>query len=95
MKLRRESAENGDFSGPKGEFKKLFSGRNRIEIPSGRKIVFWTEKAPLSALAVAGFMKNMRASSVVKNGSVVSILRVLTKRGGDDEKTGGVSTEIR
>jgi hypothetical protein len=32
---------------------------------------------------------------VVKNGSVVSILRVLTKRGGDDEKTGGVSTEIR
>ena len=57
MKLRRESAENGDFSGPKGEFKKLFSGRNRIEIPSGRKIVFWTEKAPLSAFAVAGFMK--------------------------------------
>jgi hypothetical protein len=35
MKLRRESAENGDFSGPKGEFK----------------------KAPLSPLAVAGFMK--------------------------------------
>jgi hypothetical protein len=34
-------------------------------------------------------------SRVVKNGSVVSILRVLTKRGGDDEKTGGVSTEIR
>jgi hypothetical protein len=57
MKLRRESAENGDFSGPKGEFKKLFSGRNRIDIPSCRKIVFWTEKAPLSALAVAGFMK--------------------------------------
>jgi len=26
MKLRRESAEKGDFSGPKGEFKKLFSG---------------------------------------------------------------------
>jgi hypothetical protein len=25
MKLRRESAENGDFSGPTGEFKKLFS----------------------------------------------------------------------
>jgi hypothetical protein len=35
MKLRRESAEIGDFSGPNGEFK----------------------KAPLSALAVAGFMK--------------------------------------
>jgi hypothetical protein len=34
-------------------------------------------------------------SRVVKNGSFVSILRVLTKRGGDDEKTGGVSTEIR
>jgi len=65
MKLRRESAENGDFSGPKGEFKKLFSGRNRIEIPSGRKIVFWTEKAPLSALAVAGFMKY--AGSVAGN----------------------------
>jgi len=31
----------------------------------------------------------------VKNGSVESILRVSTKRGGDDEKTGGVSTEIR
>jgi len=31
----------------------------------------------------------------VKNGSVVSILRVLTKRGGDGEKTGGVSTAIR
>ena len=33
-------------------------------------------------------------SRVVKNGSVVSILRVLTKRGGDDEKTAGVSAEI-
>jgi len=31
----------------------------------------------------------------VKNGSVVSILRVSAKRGGDDEKTGDVSTEIR
>jgi hypothetical protein len=28
---------------------------------------------------------------VVKNGSVVSILRVLTKRGGVDEKNGDVS----
>jgi len=45
MKLRNESAENGDDPGPTGEFKKLFSGRNRIEIPSGLKIVFWTEKA--------------------------------------------------
>jgi hypothetical protein len=35
----------------------FFSGRNRIEIPSGLKIVFGTEKAPLSTLAVAGFMK--------------------------------------
>jgi hypothetical protein len=35
------------------------------------------------------------ASRVVKKGSVVSILRVLTKRGGDDEKTAGVSAEIR
>jgi hypothetical protein len=26
MKLCRESAENGDFSGPKGEFKNRFSG---------------------------------------------------------------------
>jgi hypothetical protein len=32
---------------------------------------------------------------VVKKVSVVSILRVLTKQGGDDEKTGGVSSEIR
>jgi hypothetical protein len=45
-------------SGPEGEFNKVFfSGRNRIEIPSGLKVVFGTEKAPLSALAVAGFMK--------------------------------------
>ena len=58
MKLRSESAENGDFSGPKGEFKNRFSGRNRIEIPSGPKIDSWAEKAPLSALAVAGFMQN-------------------------------------
>jgi hypothetical protein len=57
MKLRNESAENGDFWGLKGEFEKLFSGRNRIEIPSGLKIVFWTEKALLSAFVVAGFMK--------------------------------------
>jgi hypothetical protein len=35
MKLRCESAENGDFSGPEGEFKNRFLGRNRIEIPSG------------------------------------------------------------
>jgi len=34
-------------------------------------------------------------SRLVKNGSVESILRVLRKRGGDDEKTGGVSTDIR
>ena len=34
-------------------------------------------------------------SRVVKNGSVVSILIVKTKRGGDREKTGGVSSEIR
>ena len=44
--------------------------------------------------------KTMRASRadtsrVVKNGSVVSILIVETKRGGDCEKTGGVSSEIR
>ena len=30
----------------------------------------------------------------MKNGSVMSILRVLTKRGGDAEKPGGVSFEI-
>jgi hypothetical protein len=40
MKLRRESVENGDFSGPKGALKSRFSGRNRIEIPSGLKIGF-------------------------------------------------------
>ena len=34
-------------------------------------------------------------SRVVKKGSVVSILRVLTKRGGDDEKTADVSSAIR
>jgi hypothetical protein len=57
MKLRNERAENGDFSGLKGEFKNRFLGRNRIEIHSGPKIDFGTEKAPLSALVVAGFMK--------------------------------------
>jgi hypothetical protein len=40
MKLRRESAENGGFSGAKGEFKNRFLGRNRIEIPSDPKIDF-------------------------------------------------------
>jgi hypothetical protein len=40
MKLRRESAENGDFSGLEGEFKNRFLGRNRIEIHSGPKIDF-------------------------------------------------------
>jgi hypothetical protein len=45
MKLRRESAESGDCSGAKGEFNKVSSGRNRIEIPSGL------------TLAVASFMK--------------------------------------
>jgi hypothetical protein len=39
MKLRRDSAESGDCSGPKGEFNKVSAGRNRIEIPSGLKIV--------------------------------------------------------
>jgi hypothetical protein len=57
MKLRRESAESADASGPKGEFTKVSAGRNRIEIPSGLKLVFGTEKAPLSALVVAGVMK--------------------------------------
>jgi hypothetical protein len=33
MKLRRESAEIVDFSGPKGGCKNRFSGRNRIEMP--------------------------------------------------------------
>jgi hypothetical protein len=40
-------------------------------------------------------MLPLRVSRVVKNGSVVSILRVSAKRRGDDKKTGGVSTEIR
>jgi hypothetical protein len=34
-------------------------------------------------------------SRVVKKCSIVSILRVLTKHGGNGEKIGGVSTEIR
>jgi hypothetical protein len=57
MKLRRESAETGDVAGPEGEFKNRFLGRNRIVIHSGPKIDFGTEKAPLSAIVVAGFMK--------------------------------------
>jgi hypothetical protein len=39
MKLRRESAENGDFPGPKGS-KIDFRGFNRIAIHSGPKIDF-------------------------------------------------------
>ena len=35
------------------------------------------------------------AGRVVKNGYVVSILRVLMKRGGANETTGGVSAVIR
>jgi hypothetical protein len=40
MKLCRESAENGDALGLKGEFKDRFLGRARIEIHSGPKINF-------------------------------------------------------
>jgi hypothetical protein len=32
MKLRREIAENGDFSGPKGEFKNRFLSRKSAVI---------------------------------------------------------------
>jgi hypothetical protein len=35
------------------------------------------------------------ASRVVTKGAVESILRVLTKQAGNDEKNGGVSSEIR
>jgi hypothetical protein len=35
------------------------------------------------------------SSRVVKKGSFAGILRVFTKRGGDDEKTAGVSVQIR
>jgi hypothetical protein len=48
--------ENGNFSGPEGEFTCCLSGWNRIEISSGLNIDFGTEKAPLSALAVASFV---------------------------------------
>jgi len=37
----------------------------------------------------------MWVSRAVKKGSVESILRVLTKRGGDDEKTADLSSAIR
>jgi hypothetical protein len=40
MKLRSESAENGDFSGPKGELKNRFLGWNVFRYDSGRKIDF-------------------------------------------------------
>ena len=43
----------------------------------------------------AGFGQSTGCIRVVKKGSVVSILRVLTKRGGDDEKTADVSSAIR
>jgi hypothetical protein len=57
MKLQRESVENGDFSGPKGEFTFLLSGLSRISIPSGLQRQFGTEKALLSTLVVAGFVQ--------------------------------------
>jgi hypothetical protein len=40
MKLRSESVDNGDISGPKGGLKNRFSGWNRIEILSGPEIDF-------------------------------------------------------
>jgi hypothetical protein len=54
MKLRSERVENGDFSGPMDELKNRLSGRNRIEVPSDLSIDFGTEKAVVSAPAVAG-----------------------------------------
>jgi hypothetical protein len=35
-----------------------------------------------------------KPSELLKKGSVVSILRVVAKQGGGDEKTGGVSAEM-
>jgi hypothetical protein len=58
MKMRSESVENADFLGPKGEFENLFLGRNRIEMHSGLKINFRTEKSALSRRVVAGSMKH-------------------------------------
>jgi hypothetical protein len=44
----------------------------------------------MTGLSPVGYVRR-----VMKKGSIVSILRVLTKRGRDDEGAGGVSTEIR
>ena len=53
-------------------------------------------RAPRSAMLRSKSLRRDRIlGRVVKNDSVVSILRVLTKPGGDVEKTGGVSTEVR
>jgi hypothetical protein len=57
MKLRRESAESGDCSGPQGEFNKVLCRVESCRDTFWSEIVFWTEKVPLSALAGAGFMK--------------------------------------
>ncbi len=58
MKLRYESGEKPDFSGPKGEIENCFSGRDCTEVRRGPKGNFRPEKSGLSLLAVEGFMNN-------------------------------------
>jgi hypothetical protein len=53
------------------------------------------DETPRTRARLRGTFERDDSSRVVKKGSVVSVLRVLTKQGGDDEKNGGVSAEIR
>ena len=58
MKLRRESVEKVDISGPEGKIEFLFSGPDCIEIRLGLKKEIRPERSALSALAAEGFMNN-------------------------------------
>ena len=58
MKLRRESVDYADISGPKGEIENHFLGPDCIEIPLGLKNDFRPERSALATLAAEGFMNN-------------------------------------
>jgi hypothetical protein len=57
MKLRRESVEKAEISGPQGEVEHHSSGPDRIGIHPGLKKDFRPERSDLSTLAAEGFMK--------------------------------------
>jgi hypothetical protein len=58
MKLRRESAENGDFSGPKGEFKNRFLSRKSAVIVASSSRRYEICEPALAPLFSFIFFKN-------------------------------------